>query len=153
MFEVTEHMYVMGRPGLELPACTVAYWKKKMTRIVDAALLAFLALPAWADQVTIEPVKDNTLIERSDGSRSNALGPIFAGRTNQSPGASIRRACLAFDVAAAVPPGATITEVRLTLMMNRAPQATPFAIELHTLLSDWGEGTSSSCCGAGAPST
>lgn len=102
-----------------------------MTRIVNWALVTGLALTTWADQVTIEPIKDNTLIQRADGSRSNAGGPIFAGRTRERVGLSIRRACVAFDVAAAVPPGATITEVRLTLLMNRAPSSSPFAIDLQ----------------------
>lgn len=61
---------------------------------------------------------------------------------------------MAFDIASVVPAGATITSVELTLNMSRSTSPA-FPIELHTLMADWGEGTSdaSSNEGAGTGST
>ena len=64
-----------------------------------------------ADTITLEPVADTTLYESVDGNASNGAGVFsFAGRTNRG---ELRRALVAFDVAAAVPTGATITSVQL----------------------------------------
>jgi hypothetical protein len=124
-----------------------------VTRLLACALAA-LGLSAFADQVTLEPLKDNTLIERVDGASSNGGGPVFAGRTTREPaGLSIRRAVIAFDVAGAIPPGATVTDVRLTMTMNKAPNSLSVPIRLHRAVADWGEGTSAFFGGKGAPST
>ena len=40
--------------------------------------------------MTLSASKDNTLLESSTGSLSNALGQIFVGRTNQAAGSAIR---------------------------------------------------------------
>ncbi|MHC5008542.1 MAG: hypothetical protein ACYTGF_14420, partial [Planctomycetota bacterium] len=71
-----------------------------------AGLLA-LGTVAGADQVVLTPVKDNTLF--SLGTTSNGAGDaIFSGRVGPSGGNTVQRAVLAFDVAGALPPGATI---------------------------------------------
>jgi hypothetical protein len=49
---------------------------------------------------------------------------------------------LRFDVAAAVPPGARIDEVRLILTVSRAASAAPGPASLHRALEDWGEALS-----------
>jgi hypothetical protein len=59
---------------------------------------------------------------------------------------------IAFDVAAAIPAGSTITDATLTLHMSSS-QTLPVSIEMHRLLANWGEGTSNSSTGTGAPST
>ncbi|HET6274253.1 MAG TPA: DNRLRE domain-containing protein [Bacteroidota bacterium] len=108
------------------------------------------------EQVTLSPSKDNTLYESATGSLSNGAGShFFAGRTNQLT-ESIRRGLLAFDVAGAVPAGATVTNVTLTLTMTHSALGTgaqPFS--LHRVLADWGEGSSVALGngGQGAPST
>ncbi|MHC4709527.1 MAG: DNRLRE domain-containing protein [Planctomycetota bacterium] len=98
--------------------------------------------------VVLTPVKDNTLF--STGTTSNGAGEfVFSGRTG---GGTMQRAVLAFDVAGALPAGAKITEASLTLSLvqtNSGPQAH----SLHRVLADWGEGTSSSGGGSGAPAT
>jgi hypothetical protein len=104
---------------------------------------------------TMGASKDNTLIEVADGSRSNALGDgIFTGRTNFFGGFTLRRAVIAFDVAAAIPPGATITDVTLHLyLLQSSPTSGTQTLALHRILADWGEGTSANFGGQGARST
>jgi len=110
--------------------------------------LALVALPCAgsAKTLTLPVLQDAMLIESADGSLANGAGPyLFAGRTGQSSG-SIRRALLAFDVAAQVPPGAKVTAVRLTLQMSQS-NAGSVAVSLHRVLADWGEGASSASGG------
>lgn len=96
---------------------------------------------AAADTVTLFSAKDNTLYEDPDGALSNGAGTaMFAGNNAQGSN-TIRRAVLAFDVAAALPAGATITSASLSLT-NSANNAEPETIALHRLLADWGEGSS-----------
>jgi hypothetical protein len=127
----------------------------RMRRTPFAALCAVLLLALAAPQaqavtVTIEAFRDNTLIETADGSRSNgAFERTFSGRTNQATG-SIRRAVLAFDIASAVPAGSTIQSV--SLQLTHLSSNGPEDAALHRLLADWGEGSSSSTGGSGAPS-
>ncbi len=115
----------------------------------------FTAQMAWGDSVTIGPSKDNTLY-RESGSLSNGAGQnFFVGHTSTLTN-TVRRAVIAFDIAANVPAGSTIDSVALTLHLSRAPfgaGSTPIA--LHRLLADWGEGTSDPLGGegGGAPAT
>src|SRR4029077_9529029 len=66
-----------------------------------------------------------------------------------------RRGVIAFDIAGNIPPGSTITAVSLSANMSRTPTNTAYAMELHKLLADWGEGTSHAPGqeGGGAPAT
>lgn len=105
---------------------------------------------ARADSITLEPVKDNTLYEDPDGMLSNGMGSFFfAGRTNEG---KIRRGVIAFDVAAHVPAGSTITSVTLTLHMSKTVVG-PKTVSLHRVVNDWGEGESDAPGeeGGGAP--
>ncbi len=113
-------------------------------RLAWGLLLAAFAGPmASADTVTLTPVRDNTLYEDGAGALSNGAGAfLFSGRTNTNLGQPfIRRAVLSFDVAAAVPAGATINSADLTLTMSRTISSAQ-DVELRRLLADWGEGTS-----------
>ncbi|MEX1192170.1 MAG: DNRLRE domain-containing protein [Brumimicrobium sp.] len=97
--------------------------------------------------VNITPNKDNSILSES-GTLSNGEGKLYAGQTNSG---NIRRALLNFDIAANIPPGATITNVTLELdLENSGPGATNDDYNLHPLTLDWGEGTSSGA-GGGAP--
>lgn len=103
---------------------------------------------------TITPSKDNTLYEYdpAEGDHSNGAGlHFFAGENAMG---EVRRGVLAFDVAAAIPAGSTITAVTLTLNMSMTPAGAE-TVELHKLLADWGEGTSHAPMGEGdgAPAT
>ena len=96
------------------------------------------APPAAPQTVTLAVTRDTTLIEDVGGLYANGGADyVFVGMTNR---AEKRRALIAFDVAAEVPAGSTITDVTLTLVMNktRGPEK---AIALHRLLAAWGEGT------------
>lgn len=126
--------------------------------VVVACAGAALAVSsaALADTVAINPVADNTIYESSTGALSNGAGlAIFAGR-NSGATNSIRRGLLRFDIAAAVPAGATITGVTLTLV-NSAANSGDATVRMHRALESWGEGTSAaggaSGGGGGAPAT
>jgi len=97
--------------------------------------------------ITLNPSKDNTLIQQADPlqQRSNGQGDIFAGRTNQDgqgPATiSIRRGLIEFDVASLIPAGSIITGVTLTMKDIMGLNGDP-VVSLHRLLADWGEGAS-----------
>jgi len=89
---------------------------------------------ALADTVALAPVQDTSLYSE-DASGSNGSGDgMFAARTQDG---AIRRALMAFDVAAAVPAGSTITGAQLDLTSTRY-QGGAEALSIHLLLADWG---------------
>jgi hypothetical protein len=116
--------------------------RKKHFLASAAGLLMAAALaaggPSAVAQTTVdlEPAKDNSMY--SEGNLSNGAGlHCFAGRTNQG---NLRRALLQFDIASAVPAGATITAVELTINVSSSPPTDPaVTLELHRALTDWGE--------------
>src|SRR5258706_10971987 len=106
------------------------------------ALLAVMAMPAAsrADVATIGAAKDNTIFQSN---LNNSLGggqAIFAGTNAQS---SPRRGLIDFDIAGAIPAGATINSVQITLFLNSAAGGSTSSpvIHLYRLSDDWGEGT------------
>lgn len=118
---------------------------------LSLVLSAFVVLPAPADVAILPCARDNTLFADSEGDTSNGVGPaVFAGQNGQN---RTRRALLAFDLVDAVPIGASIDSVFLTLHVSSAPSATARGFSLHRTLRDWGEGQSYSSGGAGAPAT
>ena len=121
-------------------------------RWILALLATLLCSPvAHAETVTVEAMRDATLIEDPDGALANGAGPaFFVGHTGQSVG-GIRRALIYFDVASAVPEDAILEHVALTLHLSQ-DTSPPFVVELHPLLTDWGEGDSYSGGGHGASS-
>ena len=113
-----------------------------------ASMLA-LALPCFADSVTLTASRDTTLYSES-AERSNGSGSqLFAGMTASG---GIRRALLAFDVAGAIPAGSRIVSVSLTLVMTRTIAGST-DLGLHPVLADWGEAGSDAPGeeGGGAP--
>ena len=114
--------------------------------------MAVCTAVARGDTVTLDARKDNTLYESSSGALSNGSGQhVFAGRTGQ-PSDSIRRALLAFDIAASVPAGSTVTDVQLVLNLSRTISGDA-TVSLRRVLADWGEGASDAAAeeGGGAP--
>ena len=100
-----------------------------------ACALAIVS-PSFAETVTVGAARDNTLYEQFMGLFSNGSGQhCFAGING---GGEIRRAVLQFDIAAAVPSGATIDSVTLTLNMSRTNSGSQ-AQNMHQLLADWGD--------------
>ncbi len=131
---------------------------------LSAWVFLAMALPAFADVIALNPVKDNTIFAATldppnptdppPGTTSNGAGSLFTGRTGLAGGETIQRALLAFDVAGNIPAGAVISSASLTLILEIAgPGSAGSVHNLHRLLSDWGEGTSDSFAGIGAPAT
>ena len=93
---------------------------------------------ATAEQVSIVSSKDNTLFEDPNGELSNGSGQhMFVGLSGPFV-VILRRAVMAFDIASAVPAGATITNVELRLNVS-ASLLDNQSLELHRLVTDWGE--------------
>jgi spore coat protein A len=110
-----------------------------------------VASTAGADTVALSAVQDATLFQE-DAELANGAGEyFFVGNTKD---AFSRRGLLAFDVAASIPAGSTITNVTLDLYMSRTRTGDE-TVTLHRVLSDWGEGTSQASGeeGAGASAT
>jgi hypothetical protein len=111
-----------------------------------------VAQPTSAHPVVVPASRDATLIESPDGALANGAGPVFfAGRTGQTTG-SRRRALLAFDVAGALPQGASVMSAALYLDLTPS-NPIPAEIGLHRALAAWGEGPSVAGGGGGAPAT
>lgn len=104
------------------------------------AIALFLGAVNGSAQTTIliPASADNTIYQSPSGS-SNAIGENLFSGTNG--GGSTRRCLIKFDIAAAIPAGALITQATLTLNCNTS-RSIADDISLHKLLSNWGEGTS-----------
>jgi hypothetical protein len=104
-------------------------------------------------QANINAQKDNTLYEDAAGGLSNGAGEsFFAGRTGPNAQQKLRRGLIAFDLAGNIPAGAIVDSVKLRLSMSQTTSG-PQPIRLHRVLADWGEGTSNTSAGNGAPAT
>lgn len=118
---------------------------------VGAVVVASAACAAIADlSATLAPTADTTLYQSSAGALGNGAGEAFFAGANS--GMAVRRGLIRFDLAAAIPAGATITAVELVLT-NSAANVSPQAVRLHRVLASWGEGASvaGSGGGGGAP--
>lgn len=114
-------------------------------RLAVAAIVLAAVGPAEAETATLTPSADNTLYESASGSLSNGAGAyLFAGNTgsNQTDAQNTRRALLRFDVAGAVPAGATVTAASLTLRASRVASSAARTLGLHRATTAWGEGSS-----------
>jgi hypothetical protein len=109
-----------------------------------------------ADTAVIPAAKDNTLFEDPAGALSNGAGEyLYVGKTGPSAGFRLRRGLVAFDVAGAVPSGATITSATLSMTLANPSAQPATTVAIHKVSADWGEGSSDSGDpgGAGAAST
>ena len=66
------------------------------------------AAVSQADLVTVVSDLDNTMYSENGGTSNGAGTHIFAGKTKGDLGTMIRRGLVGFDVAGAIPAGATI---------------------------------------------
>lgn len=99
----------------------------------------------------LKAVKNNSLFENPQGDTSDGAGPaIFVGTLNMSEN-NIRRGLLAFDIAGSIPRGSKVVSVTLSLTLERTPDVAGQQIELCRVLTDWGEGSSNTFGGLGAP--
>lgn len=110
----------------------------KRAAVLFGMLALAAALPAAADVVEVGAAKDNTLFEEEPEASNGAGEFFFTGATALD---THRRGLIAFDVAAAIPEGATIDSATLTLVMSRTIAGSE-PVSLHRVLSDWGEGAS-----------
>lgn len=125
----------------------------RVSSAIICAVLVLAAPGAPADTVTLLPVADTTLYETTPDNNLGGAVQLIAGTTIGNAGQPFRnRALLRFDVAGRVSAGATITSVRLTVSMVKAP-ITPAnsTFELRRLLVSWGEGNKNGS--AGLPAT
>lgn len=97
-----------------------------------------------ADTITVTANRDTTLY-RDFPTNSNGGGQaLFVGDNGAMGGGAPRRGLIGFDIAATIPAGAIITDVQFSLFLDRAAEGDTRArsIELHRLVTNWGEGTS-----------
>lgn len=97
--------------------------------------------------ITLVAVRDNTLYQSAAGTVSNGAGAhFFVGQTQNG---QVRRGVVAFDVAEALPSGATVVSATLSLSMSKT-RGGETAVSLHTIQQDWGEGSSNADSNEGA---
>ncbi len=123
-----------------------------------ALLVCNFANHCRAEIISIAASRDNTLYQSTDTAtqRSNAAGPLTAGRTNQDGSGpatiSIRRGLIFFDIATAISQPSIINSVSLSMtetMGNNGDRS----VALHRANADWGQGTSFSVGGQGSAAT
>ena len=114
-----------------------------------AAVLLTMASAATAQQVVLEPVKDNTIFLETQGVLSNGAGNFFiAGRSGSMTSTEFKRALIEFDVAGALPAGAVVTGATFTLHM-RMTSGGAHPVEMRRVIQEWGEEGSVSVGGEG----
>jgi len=92
----------------------------------------------FSSSVAVVAGHDATLYEPSGGVANGAGSYLFTGITDDG---FLRRALVWFDVASAIPAGATITGATVTLTLSRT-RTNDLTVELHRETAAWGEGTS-----------
>ncbi|MGC4007269.1 MAG: DNRLRE domain-containing protein [Pirellulales bacterium] len=115
--------------------------------VLVGSLMTLTALARQLDAATVvlNPSQDNTIFSATT-TNSNGQGDLYVGLTNSG---NIRRALLQFDIFGAIPAGATITEVSLTLREQSGNNGNR-QVDLLRVTNAWGEGASlSSGTGAG----
>lgn len=103
----------------------------------------FFAASLHADTVTLTPVADTAMLSLNPDNNYGGLATVPVGPINKPN--QFARALLRFDIGAALPPGAVVTNVSLKLRMSKEAIGGPAdTVTLHRLLVDWGEGAKSS---------
>lgn len=111
-------------------------------------LLATLCAGLGAQTTVVVPcAADNTLYYHAQGELSNGGGQgLFVGINGL--GLTLRTV-LRFDVAAAVPAGASIVAAKLTVRSQKSQYLSPLEVTAHRVLQAWGEGASVAPSGGG----
>ena len=93
-----------------------------------------------AATITLGASQDGTIYSNHINRGSGGGNALIVGTNGRD---DPRRALIAFDVASQLPAGATIQNVKLTMVMGQLPtEPEDFStIELHRVTSSWGEGT------------
>lgn len=124
-------------PNLQRPSGTLT----RTTAALTATLLG-APLHGAADTANLMPSTDTALLENFPTNNAGGQGWLNAGTTQNY---TRNRALMKFDIAAAIPAGARVTAVSLTLHVTRSPTDgdLPSTFDLHRLLFPWGEGNKS----------
>jgi hypothetical protein len=95
------------------------------------------AMDSGPQTVVLTPSRDTTIYD--EGVLANGAGEwVFVGMTRQG---ALRRTLLAFDVAGAIPAGATVQEATLALTVTQTT-AEDVPVALHALGTPWSAGAS-----------
>ena len=118
----------------------------KTPALLVASLLTVLRA-TFAGTVTITADADTTIHESFAGNNFGARTTLQAGATTSASART--RALVSFNVATAVPPGATILAARLTLAATDAPPVpqTTQPFEIRRIARSWTEGAQSAAGG------
>jgi len=103
------------------------------------APVAVFAAPAAGDEITLLPTADATIYEDTFGNSGNGSGEYL--HTGQDASGAVKRSLLRFDIAGALPAGATIDAVSLRMFCSRTTSGA-VSVGLYRALDDWGEGDS-----------
>jgi len=108
-------------------------------------VVSFVTVVVWSDSVTLTPSADAELREITPLLSFGSGTTMVSGGLGSNQGNTRRRALFRFDLAEAIPSGATITSAELTVqvvqMLPPSPASSNF--ELHRLLRPWSEATTS----------
>ena len=108
-----------------------------------AAALLFPARAAVAAAISIGALKDTTIFSESDNTLGGGDVFIVGNNNATGPTGNTRRGLIQFDIAAAIPSGATIQSVTLKLHVDGGTSlADDRIVSIHRLLAEWGNGTS-----------
>src|SRR3954469_14687626 len=101
-------------------------------------LLSSACPAAWAETLDLHPVADTTLIETQPNNNNGGQLFFSAGTTQNYPRV---RGLVRFDLSA-LPAGAVINSVTLTLEMTKQPRDgyNSSTLGMHRMLQAWGEG-------------
>lgn len=92
-----------------------------------------------ADSVSLAPSADTTLFGKFPGNNLGATDSIVSGAVGSGQNS---RGLLKFDIAGAIPGGATINSATLTLTVTKIPfGSVGSTFDLRSVLVNWGEGT------------
>ncbi len=119
------------------------------SRLVDLlAVVLALTVGLRAQTTVVVPcAADNTLYYHAQGELSNGVGQgLFVGTNGL--GLTLRTV-LRFDVAAAVPAGASIVAAQLTVRSQKSMYVPLLDVTAHRVLQAWGEGSSVAPSGGG----
>jgi hypothetical protein len=117
-------------------------------RLGQLAALVWVGALLGADTVTLAPVADTALFERSP---DNNLGATTAVPVGAVSTATRSRMLLRFDLAGSLPPNAVIQTVSLSFSVTAVNSgAADSTLQLRRLLVSWGEGAKAGSTGAPA---
>ncbi len=136
-----------GAEAPPTPGRGVQRWSRlRAASLLILATLAITPAAGRADNATLVPVADTTLLESAPDNNMGGWYHFTSGTSGSQSQASRNRAVLRFDPAAVIPAGAKITNAVLTLTVVRIPGTAggggpvDSTFDLHRLLRPWGEG-------------